>query len=79
MQMNNTESQISLSTLDVLFWMLDDSRLKNLQEKSTKVLTSAFGSIEAARKYRSEAEAQQFTLSHICSNSTSVRSIPQAL
>lgn len=87
MQINETETetkttqstQISLSTLDVLFWMLDDSSLQNLQIKSTKVLTAAFGSIEEARKYRSEAEAQQFTLSHICSNSTSVRSIPHAV
>ncbi|BDX08538.1 hypothetical protein [Planctobacterium marinum] len=79
MRINDTESKISLSTLDVLFWMLDDSHLKNLQEKSTKVLTAAFGTIEEARRYRSEAEAQQFTLSHICSNGTSVRSIPQAV
>lgn len=63
--------------MDVLFWMLDESKLMNLREKSEKVLLTAFGSIEAAREYRSVMEAQQFTLSHICANRATVRSIPQ--
>lgn len=79
MQMKEQNVKISLSTLDVLFWMLDDSKLSRLQEKSLKVLKAAFGTIEQARQYRSEAEAQQFRLTHICASRTSVRSISQSV
>ncbi len=66
--LKHKDVKLSVNTMDVLFWMLDESKLMNLKEKSEKVLLTAFGSIAAAREYRSAVEAQQFTLSYISAN-----------
>ena len=60
--------ELSVSTLNLLLWMFDDSGLERLKQKSAKVLLSQFESIEAARRYRSDQEAQQFMLSSIEAN-----------
>lgn len=56
---------ISLSTLNVLFWMVDDSGLPRLQAKGQGILLSLFDSMEEAREYRTEIESRQFRLSSL--------------
>lgn len=67
---------VSQSTLDVLFWMLEESHSATLEQQGAKLLCSHFGSLETARKYRSEKEAQQFLLNHIYSKNPPLQSIP---
>lgn len=75
MEKENTELTISKSKLDMLFWMLEDSHSSSLQSQSVRVLLTHFESLEAARKFRSEQEAQQFLLSHIFARHPKVHTV----
>lgn len=60
-----TKKAISQSTLDVMFWMLEESNSDSLKKQGTKILMTHFDSLEEAIKYRSELESAQFTLDHL--------------
>lgn len=62
---SKTKKAVSQSTLDVMFWMLEESNSESLQKQGTKILMTHFDSLEEAIKYRSDLEAEQFTLTHL--------------
>lgn len=62
---DKSKKAISQSTLDVMFWMLEDSNSQSLKMQGTKILMTHFDSLEEAIKYRSELESEQFTLNHL--------------
>ena len=75
MESEPTEFQqvdMSQSTLNMLFWMVEESNSTNLELQGERLLDKLFGSLDAARQYRSEKEAQQFSLTHICTKNPRV-------
>ena len=62
---DETKKAVSQSTLDVMFWMLEESNSESLKQQGTKILMTHFDSLEEAIKYRSDLEAEQFTLEHL--------------
>ena len=62
---DKSKKVISQSTLDVMFWMLEESNSQSLKMQGTKILMTHFDSLEDAIKYRSELESEQFTLNHL--------------
>ena len=62
---NKRKKTVSQSTLDVMFWMLEESNSESLKQQGNKILLTHFDSLEEAVKYRSDLEAEQFTLNHL--------------
>lgn len=59
---------IPLSAMNLWFWMLEESDSKILSEQSQNILLALFDTLEQARAYRIELEAQQFSLKNLCAD-----------
>lgn len=64
--MDTKAVNIPLSAMNLWFWMLEESDSKILSEQSQNILLALFDTLEEARAYRIELEAQQFSLKSLC-------------
>lgn len=59
---------VSLSVVNVWFWMMEESNDSVLVDQSKSILNTLFGSIQNAEQYRANLEAEQFLMKNICEN-----------